>query len=131
KGYGEGYTDGSGHEVVICETRHLREIAHGRFTAVRLPVRVGRKRGRRIERELRSDTVELLRIPRKHALEALDGIKGQHRYQAEQQHGHRVLGPTHFTSVVDGTDPVDSALDRSKHGVEPRALPIKYMGHES
>src|SRR6185369_2929918 len=31
------------NEVVICESRHLREVAHGGLGYVRLPVSIGRK----------------------------------------------------------------------------------------
>ena len=54
------------HEVVVGEPGHLREIAHGRFAAVGLPVGVGRERHRGVEREGRRDRPEPLRIERQH-----------------------------------------------------------------
>ena len=42
------------HEVVIREPGHLREVAHGRLAAVRLPVRVGRERRGGVEGECRA-----------------------------------------------------------------------------
>ena len=41
------------HEVVVREAGHLREVAHRRLAAVRLPVGVGRERRRGVEREVR------------------------------------------------------------------------------
>ena len=40
-GNGQGDAHRGGSEVVICEAGHLREVAHGRFPAVVLPVGVG------------------------------------------------------------------------------------------
>ena len=43
------------HEVVIRQPGHLREIAHGRFAAVGLPVRVRRERHGGVERQVGRD----------------------------------------------------------------------------
>ena len=42
-----------GHEVVIGEPGHLRQIAHRGFAGIVLPVGVGGERSRRVERQSR------------------------------------------------------------------------------
>ena len=39
-------------EIMKCQPDHLREIRHGRFAAVALPVGVGRETGCSVEREI-------------------------------------------------------------------------------
>ena len=52
-GDGQHDADGGGSKVVIGETGHLREIAHGRFAAVGLPVGVGGEGRGGVERQSR------------------------------------------------------------------------------
>ena len=42
-GDGQGDSDRRGNKVVIGQARHLRQVGHGRFRDVGLPVGVGRK----------------------------------------------------------------------------------------
>ena len=111
----DGDADRGRHEVVVREPGHLREIAHRRLAAVGLPVRVGRERRRRVEREVGRDGAEALRIPRQPLLHALHQVEHQHRDDAEQQHRDGVLGPAHLARLVDAGRSIDQPLDRPKH----------------
>ena len=67
-----GNADRRRSEVVIGEAGHLREIAHGRFAAVRLPVGIGGKRRSGAERQPRLEIREFLRIKGENFLHPLD-----------------------------------------------------------
>jgi hypothetical protein len=69
---------------VEYEAYHLREIGKGRFTAVILPVGVGRETDSGVESEVRADRSEPLRVQRKEMLETEDGISEQQSDQAEE-----------------------------------------------
>ena len=101
------------HEVVIREAGHLREIAHGRFAAVRLPVRVGRERDGGVERQSRGDRPEPLRIERQHLLQPLHRVQHQHRHDAEQEQRDGVLGPAHLARLVDAGQAVEQPFERA------------------
>ena len=94
---GDRHRDAGGrrHEVVVREPGHLREIAHRRFAAVRLPVGVRRERHRRVEGQIRRDAAEALRVEGQHRLQPLHRVEHQQRHDAEQQQRRRVLGPAH------------------------------------
>ncbi len=102
------------HEVVVREPGHLREIAHRRLAAVRLPVRVGRERRGGVEREVRRDR---RRIPAGStaatAAARCISVQHQHRDDAEQQQRDGVLGPAHLARLVDAGQPVDQPLERA------------------
>jgi hypothetical protein len=67
--------DRRGHEVVVGEPGHLREIAHGRLTAVRLPVRIRGERHGRVECQRRRHGTKSLRVERQHLLQPLHRVQ--------------------------------------------------------
>ena len=69
QGDGDGDADGGTEEVVIGEADHLREVAHGGFGRVGLPVGVRGEGGGGVPGEIRShDSGQVLRIPGKNVL---------------------------------------------------------------
>jgi hypothetical protein len=56
--------DGSGQPVVEGQGHHLREVAHGRFTAITLPVGIGSEACRSIKRQVFAYCRQLLRVER-------------------------------------------------------------------
>ncbi len=52
---GDGDAGGGGNEIVKRQPDHLREIRHGRFAAVALPVGVGRETDGGVKREIGTD----------------------------------------------------------------------------
>ena len=93
-------------EVVAGQRHHLREIAHGVLTRVRLPVGVRGEAGRRVESKVRRHR-RLVRQPvndameRQVILQSQERVGKEHRHQAEQQHGHGVASPALFPARID------------------------------
>ena len=109
-------------EIVEGEPGHLGEIAHRRFTAVSLPVRIGGEARSGIECEIGRDRAELLRIQRQIILQALNCIEHQHPHHAEKQHRDGIFNPRFLGLGMNSANPVNSALDRLQHGIEHRRL---------
>src|SRR5271168_836276 len=59
-------------KVVVRQTCHLCQVAHRRFTRIRLPVRIRRERHRRIPRQVWRHVRKFLRIPRQPVLYSLN-----------------------------------------------------------
>ena len=117
-------------EVVVGEPGHLRQIAHGGFAGIVLPVGVGGERRRRVERQRLRDRRKLLRIQRQKSLYPLHQVQQQHRHHAEQQHGEGVLRPAHLVIFIDAGQAIEQALDRPQHRVHERPLAVEHPGHE-
>ncbi len=116
---------------MIRQPRHLGEIAHRGFTRVGLPVRIRRKRRRRIQRQVRrTDGSKLLRIERQVALHALDQVEQQHGNEAEQQHGDCILRPGHFVLFIHAGRAVNQLLDRPQHRIQKRFFAVEHARHE-
>ena len=45
-------------------------------------------------------------------------IEHEHRDEAEDEHGDRVLGPAHLVGFVDAGQAVDQALDGARNWIE-------------
>ncbi len=112
---------GGGGEVMDGQRDHLREIGHGGFTAVALPVGVGGETDGGVEREMRGERAKPLRIERQNILQAQDGVGEHATHQAEQQHGPGVLPPVVLLTGAHAHEPVGEPLQRTEHGVEPSA----------
>ena len=128
---GDGDAGGGGREVVQRQPDHLREIRHGRFAAVELPVGVGGKARGGVEGEVRRQTGEILRVKRKMVLVPQDEIGEQHAHEAEQQHGNRVAHPALLLLGIDAAHPVGQAFHRPDDAVDPRlAVGIEHFDVE-
>ena len=132
-GDGQRDADRRRNKVVIGEPGHLREIAHRRFAAVVLPVGVGGERSGGVEREMRLDAGEVLRIPGHPAesLNALDQVEHQHADAAEQQHRDGVFLPIHLVRCVDARAAIEQPLERPQNRIEKRLLARKHAGHKN
>ena len=90
---GDGDAGGRRAEVVNHQRDHLREIGHGGFAAVALPVGVRREADGGVERQIRRQRAKALRIERQKILQPQNRISEHAAHQAEQQHGPGVLPP--------------------------------------
>ena len=61
---GDRDADRRGGEIMDRERDHLGEIRHGRFATVVLPIGVGRETDGRVERQMRHQRRQALRIER-------------------------------------------------------------------
>ena len=121
EGGGDGDAGGGRGEVVNRQCDHLREIRHGRFAAVALPVGVGREARGGVEGEGGRESGEALRIQRQAVLVTQDEIGEQQADEAEDEEGDGVGEPTLFFGRIDAADAVGEALDGLHEPVEKRA----------
>ncbi len=105
----DGHARCGRHEVLDGERQHLGEIAHRRFAAIRLPVRIRREAGCGVEREIRRHAGEFLRVQGQPALQALDGIDRQQAEQVEEQDRNRVSLPALVDVGLWAEEPVEPA----------------------
>ncbi len=61
---------GRREKVLHSQPQHLRQVAHRRFAAVALPIRVGGEAGRRVEGQIRAVRGKTLRVERQNGLQA-------------------------------------------------------------
>ncbi len=108
--------DRSRKEVVRRQARHLGEIAHGGFGRVELPVGIGGETGGGVPRQIGTDCRQVLRVPRQHGLEPLDGVRQDQTDGGKAQHGKGVLAPVHLVVGVYAAELVDAA---ARTGGEP------------
>ena len=116
-------------EVMRRQAGHLREIAHGRFGRVELPVGVGGKAGRGVPGQVGANIGNRLRIPRQMRLQPLDRVGQHQRHRGEAQHGEGILAPVHLLVGVHAAQLVDQPLDGAKDRVEPGALALENARH--
>jgi len=117
------------HPVVGCQPSHLREIAHGGFARVVLPVGVGGEADPRVPGQCRVQGALAGRIERQELLQAQDGVEQQQAHAVEEQHGDAVDLPVVLLGGVNAADPVDQPLQRSQRRVKPGAPPFVDGGH--
>ena len=117
-------------EVLHGQRGHLREIAHRALAAVPLPVRVGGEAHRGVERGIRRDRTEPLRVERQHALQALQRVDDQHAGRVEEQHRRGVRLPAHLLRGPHPGQAVDQPLEPAEHPLEPERPARVDGGHE-
>ncbi|MNV50994.1 hypothetical protein D3C71_1430250 [compost metagenome] len=93
---GHGDTGRGGQEVLHRQAGHLAEIAESAFTAVGLPVGVGDKADRGIERQIPGQAGEALRVKRQRALRHQQREQQHQTEQVKPQDRQCVLPPVHF-----------------------------------
>src|SRR5208283_741764 len=84
---------------------------------------------RRIEGEIGSDRVEMLRIERQHRLQSLQGIKRQETHEAEGQHGNAITLPVLLLIFLDAAEPIESPLDRTQQRRQECTLAVEDARH--
>ena len=123
EGGGDADAGGSGGEIVDGQPDHLGEIRQGRFTAVALPVGVGREARGGVERERRREPGEILRVERQEVLEAQHEIGEEQADHAEREHGERVAEPALLLFRIDAAEPIGEPLERLHDWVEKGVPP--------
>ena len=118
------------YEIVHREPRHLGEVAHRRFAAIALPVRIGDKADRGIERGVCRHRAHAMRIEWQHALQPLQRIKRHKPGDAEEKHRDCVSRPVLLLLFVNSAKSVHHALYGTKHRRKKRALAVEDLGHE-
>ena len=74
QGRGDGRASRGGNEVLHRQSRHLAEVRHGAFTAVRLPVGVGHEAHGGVERQVLGHAGKALAVQRQDALQPDDRV---------------------------------------------------------
>jgi hypothetical protein len=87
-------------EVLHGQAEHLRQVAHRRLAAVRLPVGVGSKAGGGIEGQVGRRRRHAVRIERQHVLQALQCEHGEEAEQVEEEDSEGIARPRHRVVVV-------------------------------
>ena len=83
-------------KVLHRQRQHLREVAHGAFAAIALPIGVGDKADGRVEGRIGGYCGHALRIEWQHGLPTLQRIHRQHAQAVEHQLAQRVAQPAGF-----------------------------------
>ena len=110
-------------EVLHGEPCHLGQVAHRRFAAVVLPVRVRDEARSGVEGQRGRNTVDVRRVQEEHALQPLKPVQPDNRHDTEREERDRVHGPRLLAVRVDPRQPVDPSLDQgedSDHRARPR-----------
>ena len=117
-------------EVLHGQRQHLRQVAHRRFAAVALPVGVGGEADRGIERGVRRDRSQSLRVERQDALEPLQHIDRQEPQQVEDQQRRGIRLPGHLGIGFHRRGAIEEALDGRQHRVKEGPLAAVDARHE-
>ena len=107
-------------EVLHGQPDHLREVAHRQLGRVRLPVRVGHERDRRVEGEVGAHAVQAGGVERQRALHPLERVQRERRDEREREHGARVLSPGHVVLGIDAQHAVDARARRGRSHANAR-----------
>ncbi len=123
---------GRRHEVLHGERGHLDEVAHRRFAAVPLPVRVGHEAHGRVERLVRRDLTraESLRVERQVPLQPHQQIGNEKREEAERENRAGVPRPRLLVVFAHAREPVGQHFERPHDRMEKRALALEEPRHE-
>ena len=115
----DGNAGGRRDEVVDDERDHLREIGHGGFAGVALPIGVGGKAGRGVERQVGTERAQALGIERQQVLHPQDDVGEEATHQAEEQHGNSVLLPILLLVRLRAHHAIGDSLQGFEDRVEP------------
>ena len=121
--------DSSRYEIMPSKARHLRQIAHRRLAAVRLPVGIRGKARRGIEREVRGHRSKILRIQRQDMLQAFDAVGHQQCDRAEHEHRQSILLPVLVLLRINAAKLVEQPLNRSEEARQRLLVPLEYTIH--
>ena len=109
----DGHAHCSRRKILNDHAAHLCQVAHGRFTAIALPVCIGREAQRGIPREIRGYRTHAHRIERQKVLEALQEIERHHADGAEEHHGPCIRLPRHRLFRIDAANPIEKTFEAS------------------
>ncbi len=117
-------------EVLHRQRSHLGEVAHGGLATVALPVGVGREAHRRVERRVRRDRPQPLRVEWQDPLRALQQVHDQQAEKVEHHHRDGVRLPGHSDGRIDTAHAIGEPLDRPEDPRDPRRLAVIDARHE-
>ena len=115
---------------MVREPRHLREVTHGGFRHIRLPVCICSERSRRAEGKTGFDIWKFLRVEREPFLCALDQVQKGHGNAAKQEHRDCVFRPPHFPMFINAGQPIYELFDRAQQRIKEGLLAIEHPRHE-
>jgi hypothetical protein len=101
-----------------------------RLAHVSLPIGFGRETDCGVERGVRADGGEALRVERQHALQPLQEIHDDEADEAHQQHSQQVALPVALAILGDAGEPIDAALERPEQRRQKGAAAFVYRRHE-
>ncbi len=116
-------------EIVRGEAEHLRQVAHGGFGRVGLPVGVRRERNSRAPGQNRRDGGQVLRVERQQVLQALDRIGQQQRDRGKHEQRQQVANPALLFVGLHAGHTVQQPLAGHEHRVKKRAPARKNQRH--
>ncbi len=117
-------------KVMHGEAEHLGQMAHRGLAAIILPVGVGDKAHRCVEREIRRHRVKAARVQWEKVLQALQDIERQESGDGEGEHRDRIGEPVLLVRRVHPGQAVKAALDRSDDRAEKGSFARVYVGNE-
>src|SRR5512143_472296 len=129
QGHEHGHACRGRNKILHPKSYHLGEVAHRRFSPIPLPVGIGDKADSRIERRIRRDGREFLRVQGEPALQALKEIEEEQSCRAEDKNSAGVLFPAHLFLGVDATDPVEKAFHWPEQPVQAERSALVNSGH--
>ncbi len=118
KGGRNGDSDSGGKEIMAGQGHHLREVRHGAFTSVALPIGVRREACRRVECEMIGQGGEFLGIERQNILEPENGVGEEHAHGAENQQSRGITFPILFFIGLDSEKAIGQLFDRFDDWIE-------------
>ena len=109
-------TGAGGNEVLHGETHELHKVGQGGLAGIGLPVGIGDKGGRRVERQVPGNAGQVLRVARQDSLEHLERDEHHEPDTREGKDAHQVVLPAHLLMRVNAEQTIDAPLDGCEHG---------------
>ena len=109
-------TGAGGNEVLHRETHELHKVGQGGLAGIGLPVGIGDKGGRRVERQVPGHAGQVLRVARQDSLEHLERDEHHEPDTREGKDAHQVVLPAHLLMRVNAEQAIDAPLDGCEHG---------------
>ena len=104
---GHCHSNRRGQEVLHRKCTHLRQVGHGDFARIGLPVRIRDERHRRVPRSVRAHAGKVRRIEGQMALQPEDRIRQKQGDTGEYNHRRRIARPSLLCLWVNPQHPVN------------------------
>ena len=118
-----------GNEILHRQSGHLREIAHGAFSGIGLPVGVGHKADGRIQGQMPTGSGNVPGVQGKQVLRHKQGGQRNQRYGAESDHAGQVAFPAHLFCGVHAHKAVQGALAGGESALQPERFTVHYLAY--
>ncbi len=126
--YGDDDAGCGREEILDRKPRHLRQIAQGGLAGIPLPVRIRDEAHRRVERRVRRDSGELLRVQRQPPLQPLQGVDAERPECVEDEQRNGILLPAHLLCRIDAAQPIDQRFQPSRDTQRPDRPSVHDVG---